>query len=257
MGLPFARGAAYGWRARIGMVFPSTVADTNVHEFYLMAPEGVELIITGLGLAGLNQEQYDRALGNVEDRVRLIVARRADVVLQAGVPPIVTHGWGFEDTVLAQVARYTSVPFITDVGASIRAMRAVGLARIVMVGNAFSAEIVDHVRRYLAGAGIDLVAARQVADDVREGASSLPLEAVYRAARAIFAEHATRADGIWLTQASTPSVGVIEDLETDLRVPVVTSAQALMWAGLRTVGVHEPIAGFGRLFRLESAPPRA
>ncbi len=44
-----------------------------------------------------------------------------------------------------------------------------------------------------------------------------------------------------------PSVGIIEALETELGVPVVGSAQALMWAGLRAAGIDEPISGFGRL----------
>ena len=249
----YSPGAAYGWRARIGMVFPSIVADTNVHEFYLIAPQGVELIITGLGMTGLGQAQYDRAVANMEPAIRMIAERGADVILQAGVPPIVTHGWGYEDEVLARIREVTSVPLITDAGASVRAMRAVGLNSVVMVGNAFSEEIISHLKSYMQGAGIEIVATAQATNDAGH-ASSLPLEVIYRKARSLYEEHASRANGIWLTQASTPSAGVIDDLERDLGVPVVTSAQALMWAGLRKVGIREEIEGFGRLFRLDRVP---
>jgi maleate cis-trans isomerase len=40
----------------------------------------------------------------------------------------------------------------------------------------------------------------------------------------------------------------VAELERNLGVPVVTSAQALMWAGLLLAGVREPVSGFGKLF---------
>ncbi len=253
MGIPYSQGASYGWRARVALLVPPVVADTNIHEFYLMAPPGVTLILSSLGLTVTNQEGYDRAIAAVDECVARVVEHGADVILQAGVPPIVTHGWGFEDEVRTRVAKLTSIPFITDVGASIRAMRVVGLRSIVMMGNSYNPELVEHIRRYLQSAGIELVANSQLANVRSPSAGCAPLEVVFRGARKLYQEHRGQADGIWLTQANIPSVGVIEALEEDLGVPVVTSAQALAWAGLRTAGIHEPIQGFGRLFARESA----
>ena len=47
-------GAAYGWRARIGMLQPTRVSDTNPYEFYLMAPRrtaGADVARPGRGTA--------------------------------------------------------------------------------------------------------------------------------------------------------------------------------------------------------------
>jgi len=46
-----------------------------------------------------------------------------------------------------------------------------------------------------------------------------------------------------------PSVAVIQPLEQDLEVPVVTSMQAMAWAGLRLAGIKTEVTGYGRLFR--------
>ena len=253
MGKSYGAGASYGWRARIGMLVPSLPFDTNVHEFYLMAPDGVSLVIAWLGVGGMGQERYDRAIANIAEPLRMVSERQADVILQAGVPPLVTRGPGFEAELLARVAELTSVPFITDVGASSAAMKALGLAKVVMLSSTFDDETARHIAAYLKVKGIELAGAAraQVARDV---VGTIPLEAVYRAARKLFESHRGKADGIWITQASMPSVAVIEDLEQSLNVPVVTSAQALMWAGLRTVGVREAIAGFGKLFAVEKLP---
>ena len=231
MGRAYVRGASYGWRARIGMLVPPLVIDTNVHEFYLMAPEGVSLIVGSLGVGGMSQERYDRAIANIAEPLRMVTEHKADVIIQAGVPPLVTRGPGFEAEVLARVREVTPLPFITDVGASSRAMKALGLSRIVMLSKSFDDELGRHISRYLKQAGIELARAAQV-QATQMVTGTIPLEMVYRAARDLFESHSENADGIWITQASMPSVSVIEDLERSLGVPVVTSAQALMWAGL-------------------------
>ena len=51
-------GAAYGWRARFGLLQPSLVCDTNAYEFYLMAPPGVQLLLTSLGI--VEGDAHDR-----------------------------------------------------------------------------------------------------------------------------------------------------------------------------------------------------
>ena len=46
-----------------------------------------------------------------------------------------------------------------------------------------------------------------------------------------------------------PSVAAIQPLEEDLNVPLVTSMQAMAWAGLKLAGVKAEITGYGRLFQ--------
>lgn len=239
----------YGWRARIGMLKPSRVIDTNAHEFYLMAPPGVELFVTSMGVARMTQSEYDKAITGLEAPLRSLLNHQPDVILQAGVPPIVTHGWGFEDELLARARQLTTVPLVTDVGSSIRGLRTLGCTRIVMLSFGFDDALVNHISDYLDHAEISLVAAARVQTHPDEDAARVPLDTVYRCARDLYDGHRSRVDGIWITHASMPSVAVLEDLERDLDMPVISSAQALMWAGLRAADITEPLAGFGQLLR--------
>src|SRR6186997_2198053 len=122
-------GAAYGWRARVGFITPSAGIENNPYEFYLMAPPGVTIVLTPLGISGLNQEQYDMGLSRLEIAVAEMVNRRVDAIIQAGVPLVVTHGWGFEDELLARVSRVTPLPTATDIGVCIKAMLAMNMHR--------------------------------------------------------------------------------------------------------------------------------
>jgi maleate isomerase len=247
MGVVHTPGASYGWRARIGLLQPGIVSDTNPYEFYMMAPEGVQMLQTSLGIASLSKENYARAIAGLEAPVQRLLPRKPDVLIQTGIPPLVHGGWGVEETLRQRVAKLTPIPYVTDAAGSIAAMKAVGIRRVVVV-SAFVDPLPGLITTYLGHAGIDVVAHANAQEGSDLETGLLSLETVYAAAKGVYEAHASEADGIWITQASMPSVGAIADLERDLGVPVISTAQALMWAALRLVGIDDRITGFGRLF---------
>ncbi len=245
-------GATYGWRARIGFVTPSPGHENNGYEFYLMAPDGVTIVMTSLHVTELTQQQYDDAVGRMDVAVGELEDRRVDSIIQAGVPLVVTRGWGFEDKLLAEVAGRTHIPFATDIGACIRAMETLGMKRVVML-TPFDESMDRQLAEYVGHAGIEVVANRslwpsdEAAMSRRYGVSTMPLAEIYRAAKDLFLSNPA-ADGIWITGALMPSVAIIDSLERDLGVPVVTSMQAMMWAGLGLAHVFSDVEGYGQLF---------
>ncbi len=252
MALKASMGATYGWRARIGFVTPSPGHENNGYEFYLMAPDGVTIVMTSLHVTQLTQQQYDDAVSRMDAAVKELEDRRVDSIIQAGVPLVVTRGWGFEETLLAEVAGHTAIPFATDIGACIRAMGALGMTRVVML-TPFDEVMHRLLAEYVGHAGIEVVAARslwpsdEAAMSRRYGVSTMPLAEIYHAAKDLFLSTPS-ADGIWITGALMPSVAIIDSLELDLGVPVVTSMQAMMWAGLGLAHVYSEVEGYGQLF---------
>jgi maleate isomerase len=253
MPLNASLGAPYGWRARIGLITPSPGHENNAYEFYLMAPQGVTVCMTSLRVMALTQEQYSGALGRMEAAVAEMVSRKVDSIVQAGVPLTVTQGWDFHNQLTRQVADLTKIPFATDIGACIDAMQALGMTQVVMV-TPFDDAMHEQLARYVGNAGIRVVAAHSVraveAPEIsrRYDVSTIPLAVPYQAAKNIFRSN-TGANGIWITGALMPSVAAIQPLEQDMEVPVVTSMQAMTWAGLRLAGVKAEVAGYGRLFQ--------
>src|SRR6478672_2381817 len=128
-------GASYGWRARFGLLQPTLVSDNNPFEFYLMAPEGVQMVLTSLGIRQTVPGEYDRAIAGLEEPIRRLLSRGVDVIVQAGVPPIVTRGWGFEEELKRRVAEWTDVPYGTDIGCCIAALQALGVRRVAVLAS--------------------------------------------------------------------------------------------------------------------------
>ncbi len=246
-------GAAYGWRARIGLLQPSLVSDTNPFEFYLMAPEGVQMVLTSLGVSrdGPRVEAYARAMERLEEPIRRVVEAGVDVIVQAGVPPIVTRGWGFEDQLLARVRQITDLPFATDVGCCIAACAALEITKVAILA---TEQMQEGMADYLGHAGIEVVAtsAARMESDAR---GMEPLSVAYRSAVELH-RAAPATQGVLIPGAFRPTVGMIQAFEEDTGIAAVSSAQALMWRGLQLANVNPAsVTGFGKLFQI--APPRA
>ncbi len=241
-------GAAYGWRARIGLLQPTMVSDTNPYEFYLMAPEGVQMVLTSLGIRGVGsrRQEYADAMEHIEEPIRRVLSRGVDAIVQAGVPPIVTRGWGYEAELLARVRTITDVPFDTDVSACIAGFQALGVARVAVLA---SESMLDGMADYFTAAGIEVVASSTARPGGGEDPSADSLSVAFQGSVAL-KRAASRAQGIYIPGANRPTVGMLATLEAQLGIPVVSSAQAIMWRGLQLAGVDpKPVTGYGRLFQ--------
>jgi maleate cis-trans isomerase len=56
-----------------------------------------------------------------------------------------------------------------------------------------------------------------------------------------------RAQAVFLSGVGMPTLDVLQPLEDELGLPVLSSASAMMWNALRIAGVSTPVTGFGRL----------
>ncbi len=98
-----------------------------------------------------------------------------------------------------------------------------GMKRVVML-TPFDDEMHGYLTRYVANAGIQVVAAHSVLSSIAQRdsrwyeVSTMPLSVPFRAAKELY-HSAKDADGVWITGALMPSVAVIEPLEEDLGGP--------------------------------------
>lgn len=60
-------------------------------------------------------------------------------------------------------------------------------------------------------------------------------------------EHLLRAQGLFISCTNFRPIEVIDSLEKELRVPVVSSNTSTFWAMMREVGINKEIQGYGNL----------
>ncbi len=240
----------YGCRARIGFIAPASTIDTTAFEFYRMAPSGVLMVATLMGIRILTEEDIGRALEAL-DRVAATYAREpVDIVILGGSPPVIHGGLGSEQELADRIERASGIQATTSQVAAIAALQALDVKKLA-IASPFDDQQNSKLKLYLEGNGFEVPSVAAGLDEPLHNYSFLSNEASYRLGREAVRQAKGAVDGLYLPCAKWPTVENIALLEQDTHVPVVTSIQAMLWYCLRKLGLRDRIAGYGRLFEIE------
>ena len=124
-------------------------------------------------------------------------------------------------------------------------MRRLGLRKIA-AATAYADELNQRLRAFLEEADFQVLAVEGLRQRYNWDIARMPPAAAYTLTKEV-ARKVKDADGILICSGALRTFEVIDMLERDLGLPVVTSNQAGLWAGLRLGGVRETVRGFGSL----------
>lgn len=232
-----------GWRARIGVVIPSV--NTTVEAWFpRVVPDGVTIHVARMPIG------RTVSLDSIEDMTRhevaaakLVADCEPDVIMYACTASTLTRGRAADLALMAAITEATGVRCCTTTEAIVRACQEFGL-RKWCVASPYTKEVDDLERAFFTESGLEITGVTSLGiDDTRELADPSPGE-VYRLARSAWV---AGSEGLLATCLALRSHLVAAALEDDLGVPVITSAQATLWAGLRMAGVMAPLSGHGSL----------
>lgn len=235
-----------GWRARIGSIQPSR-GDTFVYEFYRMAPEGVVIVTTSTNIRELTEAEFERALGEYENAGKVLATEEVDFILVGGTPVIALKGKGTDEEIAGRIQKATGIPTLHNFTAVIQALRVLNIKKLVVATPYRDAVNARH-RQFLEDNGFDVLKIKGLQIERNVEIAKTPPYAAYRLAKETFRE-APGADGIYISCSRWQTTSFIEDLERDLKVPVVTNSQASIWAAFSRTGVGGVKPGFGQLMR--------
>lgn len=240
--------STYSYRAKLGLIVPPTNT-VNEAEWSRLMPDGVTFHTHRMPLHPNASRPEGRAelLADLDGVVGLLAQARVDVVAYA-----CTAGSMFNPVngLPDEIARRTGVPAVTTSAAIIAALKALGATKL-SVATPYHAALNDHEAHFLAENGFDvlnLVGLGIGANGPQDYPliAQTPLETVEATVRAAFRQGS---DAILITCTDFPALPLIERLEAEYAVPVVTSNQATLWAALREAGIGDSLQGSGRLLR--------
>lgn len=227
----------YGWRARIGFVSPPLMTEMVPYEFYQMVPEGVGLLVTCMGLDDLTAEQMDQALGTVQRHIGEQNRRGVDYVVLGGTPLILSRGIGFEQELLSQVQTLSSVPITTTTHTAVAALRSLGVKRLASL-TTYHPWRNELLSAFLSAQGFEVLAVEGFASHIADIHTITP-ETVFREGKHLLLHH-PRAEAIYIPCAQLHTWPVIQRLEKECSVPVVTSTLSWVWSALKHLKIHAP-----------------
>jgi maleate isomerase len=238
-------------RGRIGVLVPFT--NTNLEpDLALMAPPGLSLHIARMG--GYDEDEVPdetqmQGLGamDLDETLALLSGAKPDVVLYGCTSATLTHGPGFDRDLATRIHARSGAATVTAAGALVHALATLGATRIAFA-SPYVPAINDMAIGFLAEMGIETVARADMDGALsNEGQGALTPQDV--TALALRADHPD-AQALVLSCTDMRAVECVADVEARLGKPVITSNQAMLFQTLQTLGIAEPVPGFGQLLEM-------
>lgn len=231
--------------SRIGLIIPSSnrLAEPQFHKY---APPGVGAHVTRLRMTGRWHKPFDEIKDAIAEAAAALSDTNPGVIVFNCTANSMEGGLKGEAQVREVVQKASGCPAVTTGQAIVEALKLLRLKKLVLI-SPYIAATNQHEIQFLGEAGFevihDLGLGLRGGDDYINVSPERWKEIALKNAR-------SDADGYFLSCTNTTMIEVIEDLERDLKRPVVTSNQAALWAALRRLGVRERPKGLGQLFAL-------
>ena len=236
----------YGHRARIGYTSPLFVTEVFAYEFYAIVPKGVTLMVTTLDIITRSKDEVENSFDKSLRAAQEMAKGGADVVVLGGNPINLTLGVENLADLIAGLERKIGTRVTTSTTSQIEALTTLGASKIATVHpftEAHASRHEDSIRKF----GFEPAGTIGAGSELRD-VGRIPKATALDLARKV-KDANPDADTIHFACAHWAVAEIIDTVEDELGVDVMTSHQAILWQALRAAGVDDAITGFGRLFR--------
>ena len=232
----------YSWRARIGVIAP--MDDQVEYAFNKYAPDGVSFNSSRLWFPGPTPEGLVYLSDQLEGAAKMYRDQRHDVILFGCTSGSCIKGYGFDKECIARIERASGWPGLTTSTAVLEAFQALGLNKTVVM-TPYPEETNEAEKKFLEDNGLEVTSITGVGFN-KVGAYSHPSKYfLYRKAKQLKTEGA---EVFFLSCMGLATMELVEILEEDLGMPVITSHQASLWACLRHSRIKDKLPNLGKLF---------
>ena len=242
----------YGWRARIGLIVPSSNTTAEM-EFHKMSPRGISVHVARVFNPEevVTAEEKKAAIFEMNKQIaeasKRIASVKPDVVVYACTTGSFLGGPGYDRELIRIIQDEVKAPAVTATTALIEALRTLGVSKIDLV-TPYLSDITAQEREVFENADLHVCTIRNFV----ELAKNLPKgrivpERVYAEAKAITS---SCSEALVLSCTNMRTIEIIEVLERDIRKPVISSNTASMWCALKSIGLDtSAMSQFGMLFQ--------
>ena len=231
----------YGWRGIVGFISPPHGSVDHL-EFLRIAPEGYAVVQTmtyGSNFE-VRSDLVAPLISQLGDCAKALREARSDVVAQSGTPFSFASegGLAFSLDLQKKIEDDIQVPYVMMGLALINALKASGYETVAVACTSYPDEIKEKYTSFLEAAGLRVMAMENWVDQgifespavfkkVHTG-RRLPMGYTFEAAKRV-AKSAPTADCIVISGGGVPTLDLLQPLEEDVGIPVISSLSGMFW----------------------------
>jgi len=234
----------HGWRLRIGVMLPSSC---TVYE-----PEFAQIVSTQNGIYSYTSRLFLKDTGyeglaemnkRIEDCSEQLATIDPDIVCYMCTAGSFIGGSDGEQRIIDTISKHVKCPIVTTSGGVVSSLKNFDATKIAMLAP-YDKEVVEREVFFFSQHGIKVkdYLYQDIPDNIDRG-KQLP-EITYNYAKKLKYQGV---DAILLSCGNIRSIEIIETLEKDVGLPVISSVTATAWKILRTAGIKDKINGYGKL----------
>jgi maleate cis-trans isomerase len=228
---------------RIGMLLPSS-SSVQERDIGRALPENITLHVARMRLNNVDAESTLRIVQEIETESQKLADVDVDVIIFPATAPSSRSGPGYDKELIKRISAASGKPATTASTALLEALRVLAIKRVVL-GAPWSDSVNQSVAAFLEANGIEVLAQEALGYVRNLEIGLLDPQTAYDVGR-----RANRpdADAVMLACGNWSTFAVIDELERDLRKPVLTTNQVTLWHALKIMGAG-PLDGLGVLLR--------
>jgi len=228
---------------RIGILLPSSNT-TMEPELYRMAPPDVTIHTARMMLKQVTAEGLKRMADGAAEASAMLGSAGVDILIYGCTSGSLIRGKEWEAKLVTDLSKATGIPAISTGGAVVEALRTLEVKHVGLA-TPYIEEINELEKKFLEGYGIHVRAMKGLGIMDNHRISMIDADRV----RALAREVSHDVEGVFISCTNLPAVELIEDLEIELRAPVITSNQASIWSALKALNTKGK-KGYGNLMNL-------
>jgi maleate isomerase len=245
----------YGWRARVGLLLPSTDTTTEP-EFNRLAPDGVTFHAARMLLSSVTMEGLIEMEKQSVRAAREVASAGVDLICFCCTTGTLVKGPGFDAAIQNEIEAITGIPVQTTARAVVQGLRSLGVTRVA-VATPYNDDLNRKEKEFLESEGMVVTRIRGLGMEklapryplAKSKVSPIGLLEPYVAYKLAKDVDCPEADGIFISCTGLRTIEIIDALEKDLGKPVTSSNQAMFAAILKKLQIGETIEGYGSLLR--------
>jgi maleate isomerase len=240
--------ATFGWRARIGIVYPASgLADM---EYYHLCPPGVSVHITRTSMpdeGSVTLESMQEVAGGEQfDRIAADLATvRPHALVWMCTSGSFSRGPEWDKALRATLSENGRCPATTTSTALTEAMRVMGVEKLALA-TPYEPRLNEKLIQYVQHFGVKVVNHSGLGLTLDWDIGRLDFASLGDMVRSV---DTAEADAVFVSDTGIILSPIAEALERDLAKPVFSANMASMWHALQLAGVKEPLPHLGRLFK--------
>ena len=239
------RQIMYGNIARIGLIRPGVTPSTEM-DFHRYLPQGMALSTCALPYQRVTLEGLSKMSDQVGQYAAMYRGFPFNLLVFACTTGSMVGGPGFDQVLVKQMEEVSGIPSITTSTALMEAFSKMNLKKLAIVtpySNALNKLEVE----FLIAAGVKTTGIEGLSI---EDVTILPFVESQRFLELARRQDIRHADALFISCTGICVMDLIEPLEQELNVPVITSNQATIWCAMRRIGYTADLPGLGSLGRV-------